>query len=291
MRDKLHSVLPLFGFDNNACDIDRFCAEEDGTPYHVWTIRCGDSLYVIKRVSDAEREVYESFFSGECRGVPENYGFRELDGEAFMLMEYVEGETMTCCSRTALKHAIDSIIAIQMKFWNNIELANVGFSFDKSFANKRERLPFMEDLQKAYQAYLDCYQAVPRTLCNDDLLPFNVITNDTRAVIIDWEYGGILPYPCALARLIAFGEDTPDAMFYMTREDQEFAVKYYYDNLVVHVGISWEDYIYTLKLFLFKEYSEWVYCANSSGMTDMPYYKTYYPVAKSLAVELGFAVC
>lgn len=54
----------------------------------------------------------------------------------------------------------------------------------------------------------------------DDLLPFNVIVSDDRAVLIDWEYGGILPYPSSFARLIAHGEEAEDSLFHMTREDR-----------------------------------------------------------------------
>ena len=85
---------------------------------------------------------------------------------------------------------------------------------------------YMDDLAEVYRAYLAEAARVPRTLCNDDLLPFNVLVNEERAVILDWEYGGILPYPCALARLLAFGEEGTDFFFQMTRADREFALRY-----------------------------------------------------------------
>ena len=144
----------------------------------------------------------------------------------------------------------------------------------------------MADLTEAFEAYLEAFRTVPRTLCNDDMLPFNVLTDQNRAVILDWEYGGILPYPCALARLIAYGEDREDALFYMTEEDKEFALRYYYDRFIRQKGIGWEAYLHTMQLFLLKEYAEWVYCAHKSGDLGIPYYKPYYAKARAMAAQL-----
>ena len=47
------------------------------------------------------------------------------------------------------------------------------------------------ELEQAYERYLRIYSDIPRTLCHDDLLPFNVICAEKRAVIIDWEYAGM----------------------------------------------------------------------------------------------------
>ncbi len=103
-----------------------------------------------------------------------------------------------------------------------------------------------------------------------------------------WEYGGILPYPCALARLLAFGEENTDFMFQMSLEDKEFAVWYYYDYLIKSKGIPWDEYIRTMKLFFLKEYSEWVYFARSSNDFTKPEYQKYYAKCKLLAKELGY---
>jgi thiamine kinase-like enzyme len=118
------------------------------------------------------------------------------------------------------------------------------------------------------------------------MLPFNVIISQNRAVILDWEYGGILPYPCALARLIAYGEEDENALFFIKRDDQIFAVDYYYENLIKGMDISYEEYIRTMKLFFFKEYSEWIYCANSSGDRSGEYYRKYSQMARALALQL-----
>ena len=205
-----------------------------------------------------------------------------------MLMEFFDGETMSQSTRKKLILALDALIQLQEKFWGNTDLADVGWTFEKRHAARKKRLTYMEDLSDAYKAYLEADKTVPRTLCNDDLLPFNVLVSTDRAVIIDWEFAGILPYPCALARLLAFGEENTDFMFQMTMEDKEFAVQYYYDNLIRNKGISWDEYIRTMKLFFFKEYSEWVYFARSSNDFTKPEYQKYYAKCKILARDLGY---
>ena len=85
-----------------------------------------------------------------------------------------------------------------------------------------------------------------------------MIVNADRAVLIDWEYAGILPYPAPLARLIAHGEPHADAFFFMTDEDRQFAIEYYYAHFIAEKGIAYADYRRALDLFLLYEYCEWI---------------------------------
>lgn len=281
----IDEIMKLFG--RAALSAVQFRAEEDGAPYSVWKVETPRGPAVLKKTTARERETYETFFP-DGGGAPKVYGFAEFRGEAYMLMEYVEGQTMSRCDRHRLTLTLNALIAMQARFWEDRTHEAVGYGFSESWPNRQKRLAYMGDLTAAYQAYLDAFRTVPRTLCNDDLLPFNVLADEHRAVIIDWEYGGILPWPSAIARLLAFGEEDPDAMFQMSREDQRFAVDYYYENLVSARGIGYGEYIRTLKLFFLKEYSEWVYCAASSGDFSGPYYEKYYKMAKNLAKDLGF---
>lgn len=281
----LEQILGQFGVTWNS--ISPFLAEEDGRAYNVWKIETDKSPLVLKKTTREEQEVYETFFPGGGDGVPRVYGFFASAEELYMLMEFVPGQTLSRCDRHRLTLALDALITIQERFWDDTEHAHVGYGYHKSLPNREKRLPFLKELAPAYEAYLQAFRTVPRTLCNDDLLPFNVLASDSRAVILDWEYAGILPYPCALARLIAFGEETADAMFHMTRQDQQFAADYYYEHLVRSKGIGYDEYIRTLKLFFFKEYSEWVYCANSSGEPSV-YYEPYYALSRKLAAQMGY---
>lgn len=282
---KIREILAKLHIPNVILDAAPFLTEEDGTAYSVWKVTTEKAPLVVKKVSARERETYESFFSDGCPAVPRIFGFVE----DYMVMEYIPGHTLSRCTRDDLILALDVLIDMQARYWDNTALSSVGYGFDRSYPNREKRLAYMEDLGDCYEAYLKAFRTVPRTLCNDDMLPFNVIVNGHRAVILDWEFGGILPYPCALARLLAYGEEEESAMFHMTRDDQIFAVEYYYDHLIRKKGIPYDVYIHTMKLFFFKEYSEWIYCANESGDYSGAYYRKYSILARKLATDLGYA--
>ena len=282
---ELNPVLEKLNIAPNAV-VTPFCREEDGSSYDVWKVESAAGSAVLKKTSAEERTVYESFFNN-IDGVPKVYGFAEHECQLYMLMEYVEGETLSNCTREKLVPTLDALIGMQERYWGNTELAGVGWTFEKRHAAREKRLPYMEDLEDAFRAYLEADRTVPRTLCNDDLLPFNVLVGGAQAVIIDWEFAGILPYPCALARLLAFGEYGTDFVFQMSPEDRLFALEYYYEHLVCRHGISRAEYERTMKLFFLKECTEWVYFARNSQDFSRPEYQKYYEKAKNLAKELG----
>lgn len=275
-------ILAALGYTEPVPEVTQFRAEEDGRPYEVWKV--GNK--VLKKTSPEEKQVYETFLSAGGPG-PKVYAFGEYAGQLYMLMEYVSGTSMSIVTRQRLQRTLDVLIESQKKYWGDTVHTDAGYSFAKSWPNRVKRLAFMGDLQDAYQAYLDVFASVPRTLCNDDMLPFNVLADDDRAVIIDWEYAGILPYPCALARFLAFGEENPEEMFYMTAEDKAFALDYYYRNLVAEKGISREEFDRAMELFFFKEYSEWIYC-DAICDEEVEYVRKYGPMARELAKKLGF---
>lgn len=262
---------------------EAFRAEEDGSEYSVWKISTNGAPLVLKKIQPREKEVYQHFFA-DGGPVPQVIGF----SDDWMLMEYIPGHTLSRCCRDDLILALNALIESQRKFWNSDGFSDVGFDFETSYTGREKRLPYLENLTVCYKAYLEAFRTVPRTLCNDDLLPFNVVVGDNKAIFLDWEFGGMLPYPSALARLIAYGEEDENALFYIKREDQIFAVEYYYENLIQEMGIPYAQYIRTMKLFFFKEYSEWIYCANQSGDRTGEYYQKYAPLARKLAAELGY---
>lgn len=284
---KMAEILQALGLETPVHDVTQFRSEEDGQPYQVWKLDTQQGSLVLKKTCPQEQAVYEAFFA-DGGPAPKVYAFGEFEGELYMLMEYIPGPSLCRCTRDRLRRTLDILIESQKKYWESDAYRDVGYGFHKSFPNRQKRLPYMGDLADAYKAYLAEFESVPRTLCNDDMLPMNVVADEERAVILDWEFGGILPYPCAIARLLAFGEEDLEALFQMTEEDRKFALDYYYANLVAEKGISREAYDRTVALFFFKEYSEWVYCAGLSGDYEMEYYQKYYKKAKELATKLGF---
>ena len=283
--EQIRNIINALGHDLSLLSAETFRAEEDGRAYQVWKLRTDRGDMVLKKTTPEERTVYETFFR-DGGPVPEIYAAGSFESEPYLLMEFVPGESMSVCSRDRLVRVLDALIESQKTWWGDDAHDEVGYGFHKSWPNRRKRLPYMGELAPAYQAYLDAFKSLPRTLCNDDMLPFNVLADEGRAVILDWEYGGILPWPCAISRFLAFGEEG-DAMFRMTGEDRSFALTYYYEHLIREKGYSREEYDRIMELFFFKEYSEWVYCAAISGDYEMEYYKKYGKKAREMAEKLG----
>lgn len=107
----------------------------------------------------------------------------------------------------------------------------------------------------------EIYRQTPRSLCHDDLLPFNLLVGE-RAVLIDREYGGVLPYPGPLARLSAHRREDENAFFFLKRADRDFAIEYYYRICAEKHGISYAEYRRTLDFFLFYKACEWIMLGN-----------------------------
>ncbi len=258
-----------------------FINAEDGSDYEVWLVTVGNEKYVLKKAKNNEVQVYSAFFSVPVAGAPRFYGAVSVDGAEYLLIEYVAGSDLCKCDRASLTKALDALISLQDKFWDSCENGK-GVSFSDSLKSRINRGNYLGDdyLEKAYSDFLAAYNSVPRTLCHDDLLPFNLLVSQDRATIIDWEVAGILPYPTSLARLIAHAKESEDAFFYMRNEDKEFAVHYYYDNLVKKKGISFSEYRRTLDLFLLYEYCEWIMLGNKYNDADMDRYDHYLKKAK-----------
>ncbi len=278
---KLKKVLKLLKPDiDEDVDISPFKNDEDGADYSVWRVTLDGEVLVLKKAKGQEIEIYSTFFAGQVKGAPEFLGAVSVDGENYFLMSYVDGKDLRRCDTDSLKKALDALIELQKSYWNSD--ISAGISYEKSFEGRRDRGKYLNDdrLERAYGEFLSVYQELPRSLCHDDLLPFNVLVDDERATIIDWEVAGILPYPTSLARLIAHTEEDEDAFFYMKEADKEFAINYYYDNLIKNKGISYNDYRYALDLFLLYEYCEWVMLGVKYEDADMERYERYLAKAK-----------
>ena len=203
-------------------------------------------------------------------------------------MEYIEGDDLCRCDRKKLTQALDALISLQESTWEGKGLEGLETSWEESFLQRRNRGRYLMDalLEEVYERFLRVYESVPKSLCHDDLLPFNVISSGEKAALIDWETGGVLPYPTSFARLIAHAEESPDALFFMTEADRNFAVEYYYQKLLRGKGISYTDWLRTLEYFLFYEYCEWVFVGNKYQVTEGAYYQKYLPIAREQAAKI-----
>lgn len=274
-------ILMQIGLCEQA-EITRFKSEEDGEDYDVWHVTANNTDYVLKKAKGCESAVYDIFLSRVGSGAPRVYKTLRHNGEVFILMEYIKGEDLRKCDRESLILALDALIHIQSLYWEDREHQDIGSGFEASLPGRRSRGEYLGDaeLERAYEKYLQLFSTLPRTLCHDDLLPFNVLVSDGKATIIDWEYAGILPYPTSLVRLIAHGAESDDAFFYMKEDDKTYAIEYYYEHLIKKKGISYGDYRRAVNYFLLYEYCEWIMLGNKYGDTESDRYMEYLAKAK-----------
>ena len=285
--NKILSHIDSVSIPQNA-KITQLKHEDDNEPYQVWRIDTHSESYILKRAKGDENHIYSSILD-ICSGiVPKIYQIIAVDGQIYLLMEFISGEDLCQCNRSKLILALDALIALQQKTWEIEMTGGLEKSYEKSLASRQNRGKYLDDalLEEAYEKFLQIYQSTAKTLCHDDLLPFNIIATDRNAFLIDWEIGGILPYPTSFARLIAHTQEDVDAVFYMTEADKCFAINYYYDKLLKSRGISYQQWLHTLEYFLFYEYCEWVYVGNKYRATDGEYYKKYLPIAKKQAAKI-----
>ena len=278
----IKEILTQFGFGEQS-EATAFKHEEDDADYAVWKIQDGSAAYVLKKTSEQELTTYNTFLASAGDSVPHFYKSLSYCGELFLLMEYIEGHDLRKCDRESLTAVLDALIYLQNMYWERRDLQDTCHGFETSLPGRQKRGRYLNDagLEQAYERYLQLYSAIPRTLCHDDLLPFNVLCTGERAVIIDWECAGILPYPTSLARLIAQCEKDESAFFYMTQADRDYAIEYYFEHLLSAKGVDYGDYRRTLDYFLLYEYCEWVMLGVKYSETGSERYKQYYAKAKA----------
>jgi hypothetical protein len=286
---EIKAILTQFEI-SGVCDssVKAFVSEEDGNEYAVWLADNGCTKYVLKQAKAYEIAAYRSFFSDRQPYVPSFLGACRYNGQEYFLTEYFPGTDLRVCDRRKLTLALDALAEMQNEFWERTGLYDVCVSMEKALNAIGNRGKYLgsELLEKAYRKFEQVYRETPRSLCHDDLLPINVLVNDERAVFIDWEYGGILPYMGAFARLIAHGRENRDYYFYMSAEDREFAIAYYYDAVAKQHGISQEEFRRTLEYFLFYEYCEWIMLGNRYDSRSDERYMYYLNLAEQLAKKL-----
>ena len=280
-------ILAQMGYHEEPISVCPFIREEDGEEYGVWRVEYPDKTLVLKQAKGREYEIYRTFLSSCSDFSPKIYGFTTYNGAQYLLMEYIQGHDLMKCTREDLTKALDSLIRMQQASWNGADLVN---SFGSALEGRQKRANYLhnERLEQAYDAYLQEFSALPRALCHDDLLPFNVIVSDTRAVFIDWEVGGMLPYPTSLARLIAHAAQDESAFFFMKEDDKAFAIDYYFDQFIKGRGIPYETYRRSLDLCLFYEYCEWIYVGYKYNNMNNDRFIAYSVQANQMAEKLGY---
>lgn len=133
--------------------------------------------------------------------------------------------------------AAESIAKIHNYYWQDSEDSHkvIDKRFDKYWARINKRAKCLTDeanLMQAYNVFLNRQLTCPRTLCNGDFLQYNAIYKDNKVTIIDWAFGGIMPYTLDIARMITHGnENRYPFPYYMTDEYRKLFVRTYFKLL------------------------------------------------------------
>ena len=263
--------------------ITRICerysaSEDDYREYDVYKIKTTSKELILKKTSEREATNYKKYLSGHGFNVPEFYG-SHIDGEdIWIVIENIEGDDLRNMTDALAIAAADSLSEIQNSCWNSSDTKR----FDVYMERIGRRYAFIKGdlvIGKAYALFLDRQKTCPRTLSNGDFMEFNAVEKEGTVCIIDWGFGGVMPYSLDIARFIAHAtEDRATFPFYMNDAQKKLFVEGVYERL--NDKPDHEQYIRDIKLAVLNEYVEFVEADEDED-------HWYYEHARELAEEIN----
>lgn len=241
--------------------VERFCDDDGGYKrrYNVYKLTADGSAYVLKKSDSKEVMLYRGFLQGKGFAVPEYFGSVECEGALWLLMEHIDGPDLRRFDREMALASAQTLSQIQNAYWNSpIEDGR----FQRYWERINRRAGCLRDypeLAKAYDIFLSRQRDCPRTLCSGDFLQCNGILRKGRVYMIDWAFGGLMPYALDIARLIAHGSVKPEPNafpFYMDADLRSAFVRAHYEHL--ECKPDWEQYVQDIKLAVLNECVEFL---------------------------------
>ena len=263
----------------NIIDIKQIKNEDSDDFYNVWLIESINENYILKQSTENE---INNYLKLKNNSIPKFYGWTKYYNKLYILIEYLDGTSLMNGTLENNIKAVDTIIEINKKYLNSeIILSD---TFENELVRIDKRLKYLNDplLKNKYLEFINVYKNSIRTVCHNDLLPFNMIISNGKAFFIDLENMGYLPYLSMFSRFIAHYKEEIGYLFYLEEDVKEYLIKYYYDNFAASLNISYEKYLFDLNLFLFFEYTEWLYVYNRYNLKKDERYYYYLNKAKEL---------
>lgn len=261
VSDEIYELAKKFLGDNTIESISRICErygeeESDVRKYDVYKVKTHDDVIIIKKACEREYSNYEKYLSKKDFNVPEYYGKYAYEEGLWIILEYIEGDDLRDMTDDLAKAAAESLASIQNVYWNCPDTER----FDTYIERIEKRYSFIkgkEAIEKAYKVFLDRQQTCPRTMSHGDCFAFNAINHKGTVYLIDWGFGGIMPYSLDIARFIAHAtENRTPFPFYMNDVQKKIFIDRVYDLL--EIKLDYERYLYDIKLALLNEYVEFV---------------------------------
>ncbi len=250
--------------------VSRICeqwgeAEDEVREYDVYVIETDAGKYTLKKTGSKEAQIYAQYLSKGEFHVPQYVGMRQAEDADWICMKYVEGKRHAGYDgRDNRKSGRNLKSKIQSYFWtpsmdkapeNEVEQRFV--EYWKRVLRRASSVADDPILRKAYQMFLDRQLTCPCTMSNGDFLQWNVIYDGENVVMIDWGFGGMMPYSLDIARFLAHATETRSTFpFYMNDAQKELFLDRMYEAL--KTKISREQFNLDVKLATLNEYIEFV---------------------------------
>lgn len=241
--------------------VERFC-DDDGDykrKYNVYKLTAEGKPLVLKKSNSREIAIYRDFLQGKGFAVPAYFGSVEREGVTWLLMEYVEGPDLRRFDREMALACAETLAQVQNAYWNSPVEDGRFQRYWERINRRTECLKEYPELAAAYELFLARQKDCPRTLCSGDFLQCNGILREGRVYMIDWGFGGIMPYALDAARLIAHGSEKVEPYafpFYMDGELRKTFLHAHYERLAQKP--DWEQYLTDIKLAALNEYVEFL---------------------------------
>lgn len=263
----------------------RFYDDFEGEPkeYSVYKLVSDRGAFVLKKSEDEEYHNAEVKHYGLLAGLPVPDFFGAADG--YVLTGFVEGEDLKNATDEGVKAAAESLVLIMNAYPMGRDYETERYNtYLKRLEKRADRLEKEPELKKAFRIFQKRQESIPLTLSNSDLLPINVIFDGRKATVIDWEFGGFMPYTLDIVRFFAHAHGSQP--FKMTDAQKRFFVDAVYSGL--DVKPEREVYDRDIMLGLFNEYIEileWYFGDENVERGDT--FREYYALAKEYSERIN----
>lgn len=255
---------------------------DEGKGYNTYKLVCSNRAFVLKRYSFPEDRDAEVKHYSLLKGLP----VPKLLGvaEGCILMDFVEGDDLKAPTDEGISAAAKSLTAVMNAYPMGREYERERYErYLRRLEKRAVCLRGEPELARAFSVFFERQKDIPLTLSNGDLLPINILYDGEKATIIDWEFGGFMPYALDIARFIAHcTEDGSVTCFRMSGEQKKLFVELVYEGLEVRPNRA--RFNRDILLALFNECVEILeYYFNDPTAERGKVFDLYFPMAHRLA--------